>query len=343
VSDVTTLERGPWRRTGGRGAFLQMLGSYQAERGMYVVEIEPGGALEAERHLFEEQIWVLKGQGATQVWQEGMQPQTFEWQQGSVFAPPLNAWHRLYNGSKEPALLFAVTTAPRIINTVHDAELVFNCNHSFTAEFDGDPNFFTETKSYTEGRTAIWEANFIPDAKGFGLKTRSVKTWGSHAVRYRMGKHWPNGHISEWPVGVYHQAHRHGPGAIILGLSSQGYVLAWPSELSSRPYEAGHGDKVMRIPWGPNSVYTPPDNWYHQHFNTGPEPARHIAVHSGVDRAVTRKFGDIEDFAVMVSEKDGGLLISYEDEDPEIRRQFEAELARNNIECTMPRVPVTVE
>lgn len=336
IADVTELKREPWKRTGGQGAFVQMLSTYQSEKGMYVIEIPPGGELKPERHLYEEMMWVLKGHGATQVWQEGMEPQTFEWQEGSVFAPPLNVWHRLYNGGNEPAILFGVTTAPRIMNTLHDSILVFNCNHQFPDVYNGDPGFFTQHKKYQEARLSVWETNFIPDAKNYKLEAKGPKGWGSRAIRYKMGKHWPNGHISEWPVGVYHEAHRHRAGAILFGLSSTGYVLAWPHEFGSRPYENGNGDKVLRIPWGPNAVYTPPDNWYHQHFNTGREPARHIALHSGLNRSVPRKIGNVEDFFVFVSEKEGGVLIKYLDEDPEIRRHFEEELARNGVECAMP-------
>ena len=57
----------------------------------------------------------------------------------------------------------------------------------------------------------------------------SISIGGSRAVRYKMNKNWPNGHISEWPVGVYHEAHRHRAGAILHGLNSSGYVLAWPA------------------------------------------------------------------------------------------------------------------
>jgi mannose-6-phosphate isomerase-like protein (cupin superfamily) len=336
IADVMELNREPWNRTGGRGAFVQMLSTYQAEKGMYVIEIPPGGELKPERHLYEELMWVLSGNGVAQVWQDGMKPHIFEWQEGSMFAPPLNTWHRLFNGSNKPALLFGVTTAPRIMNTLHDSELVFNCDHRFPDAYNGEEDFFTKTNNYQEGRLAVWETNFILDAKGLKLDAKGPKGWGSRAVRYKMNKHWPNGHISEWPVGVYHEAHRHRAGAILHGLNSHGYVLAWPHELGSRPYEAGHGDRVLRVPWGPNAVYTPPDNWYHQHFNTGSVPARHIALHSGLNRSVPRKVGNVEDFVVFVSERDGGVLIRYEDEDPQIRWDFVAELARNNVQCVMP-------
>jgi len=34
----------------------------------------------------------------------------------------------------------------------------------------------------------------------------------------------------------------------------------------------------------------------------------------------------------------GGTLIEYEDEDPRVRADFEAELAKKGIKCTMPSV-----
>src|SRR5215217_5284399 len=69
VDDVTTLPRGPWARTGGRGTFIQLRGTYQAQRELIVGEIPGGQALDPEKHLYEKEIFVLKGRGLTQVWQ----------------------------------------------------------------------------------------------------------------------------------------------------------------------------------------------------------------------------------------------------------------------------------
>ncbi len=46
---------------------------------MYVAEIPPGEALQAEKHLYEELICILDGMGATEVWQEGKKKSLFEW------------------------------------------------------------------------------------------------------------------------------------------------------------------------------------------------------------------------------------------------------------------------
>ena len=44
VDDVTALPRRPWARTGGSGTFIELLGTTQAERSVYIAEIPGGGA-----------------------------------------------------------------------------------------------------------------------------------------------------------------------------------------------------------------------------------------------------------------------------------------------------------
>ena len=45
-----------------------------------------------------------------------------------------------------------------------------------------------------------------------------------------------------------------------------------------------------------------------------------------------------EDSPVLISYREGGSLINYEDEDPEIRRYFEEALKKEGVEFTMPPV-----
>ena len=123
-------------------------------------------------------------------------------------------------------------------------------------------------------------------------------------------------------------------------LQSSGYVLLWSKELRLRPYEKGHGDRVVEMPWKEGSVYCPPGGWFHQHFNTGPGAARHLAIRFG-SRIYPAGFytaAKRQDDGVVISIKNGGTMIDYEDEDPEIRRRFEAELKRAGVPCEMPQV-----
>ena len=55
VQDVRDLPTALWRRTGGNTAFINLYGM-EGVTGMVVGEIPAGGALEAERHFYEEVI-----------------------------------------------------------------------------------------------------------------------------------------------------------------------------------------------------------------------------------------------------------------------------------------------
>lgn len=144
VEDVRELELKPWPRTGGKGTFVHLYGM-EGTTGMYVAEIPPGGALQPEKHMYEEVICILSGHGATEVWQEGGRKQAFEWGQWSVFAPPLNCWHRLINGSREPVKILGVTNAPIVIDMYRNPEFVFNCPTVFSDRFPEEDSFFKES------------------------------------------------------------------------------------------------------------------------------------------------------------------------------------------------------
>jgi len=341
VDDVTKLPREPWARTGGKGTFIELVGTFESERGIYVAEIPGGGALEPEHHLYEEEIFVLEGRGTAQVWQGNGEKMTFEWGTGSVFAFPPNTSHRLLNGAREPAVFLAVTSAPRIINALDNLDAVFNSDIRLAdLDVQGDNYFLARESRSTENwyKQGMLHTNFIPDARAVLLDDLERKVAGGQLTGYRMGKRFPHGHISEWPSGRYHKAHYHGPGAILLGLDGEGYVLAWDNKLGSRPYRDGKGDQVHRVNWTKNSIYSPPDAYFHQHLNSGPGPAKHIAVYGEhLPLGVHGMYAENE-WKGMLSFRDGGTLIEYEDEDPQVRKDFEETLRSKGIECKMPPV-----
>ena len=97
VKRVQDLPLAPWRRLGGRGSYVQLFGT-EGLWGMYAVEVPGAGALNIERHLYEKIVLVIEGRGSTEVWQEEQQKRhVFEWQKGSLFTIPLNAFHRIVN------------------------------------------------------------------------------------------------------------------------------------------------------------------------------------------------------------------------------------------------------
>ena len=135
VYDVRQLSLGPWKRLGGRGIFLQLDGC-AAIRGMYVVEVPAGGALNSERHFYDEFMYVVEGRGSTEIWREGStRKQTFEWQAGTLFNIPINTHHRLVNASNSPALVLAATNAPPIMNIFQSRNAIFNNSYEFRERF----------------------------------------------------------------------------------------------------------------------------------------------------------------------------------------------------------------
>ena len=82
-------------------------------------------------------------------------------------------------------------------------------------------------------------------------------------------------------------------------------------------------------------MFAPPDGMYHQHYNTGPEPARYLAVALGSLRypftsAKRRLFEGVD-----VNVRDGGAQIEYEDQDPRIHRIYLEELTKSGVPSGM--------
>src|ERR1700744_1743763 len=125
VRRVQDLPLKPWKRLGGNGTFIQLFGT-EGLWGMYVIEVPGGGALDPEKHLYEEQFLVVEGRGTTEVWQDGGKKHVFEWQKCSLFEIPLNANHQIINASSSPALLLVGTSAPNAMNLYGNPDFIFN-------------------------------------------------------------------------------------------------------------------------------------------------------------------------------------------------------------------------
>jgi gentisate 1,2-dioxygenase len=305
VADLRALALAPWKRKGVAGAFINLVGSGRT-CDAYVCEIPPKGQTEPQRHLFEELIYVVGGRGATTVWNDGGAKQTFEWQEGSLFSPPLNSRHQHFNvQGDEPARYVALTDAPQMINRFRNLDFIFRNSFAFTDRFSGEKGYFSaKGKDVVDYRT--WESNFIPDIPSFKLKDRSRRGQGATGIRLHLAANTMSAHIEEYPVGTYPRGHRHGPGAHILILSGEGYSFFWEE-----------GKPKIRIDWRPGSLFVPPANWFHQHFNPSPEPARYLALKPW---GFTYKVEDLSKTDQDI--KSGGTQIEYKDQDPEIHPLF---------------------
>lgn len=320
IEDLSALPLKPWQRKGGLGAIIKLDGSEEADDG-YVCEIPPGANLKPQRHLYEEMIFILSGRGATTMWNKRGEKQTFEWQEGSLFAPPLNTWHRHFNGrGDKPARYVSVTNRPLIMNLFHNMDFVFKNDFRFLDRYSGEEGYFSGRGKSIPGM--VWESNFIPDVYSFQLQDQKERGAGGSGILFEMSENSMGSHISEFPVGTYKKAHRHGPGAHIIILKGRGYSIMWRE-----------GEERKKIDWQPGSMFVPPEMWFHQHFNTGREPARYLAL-----RATGVKYHTGKAWGIAENVKAGGDQIEYEDEDPAIRELFVKELAKEGVTLKMPPV-----
>lgn len=324
LPNLKEVKLGPWERLGCFGAYI-ILDGCEESNDAYLLEIPPQKSSKPERHLYEEIVYVLHGRGATSVWHTSGPKRTFEWHEGSLFAIPLNTWHQHFNGQgSEPARFYVVSSAPITMNLFHNLEFIFENDFMFRDRFDGAEDFFSGEGNVLAGR--VWETNFVEDVRDFPLLEWRERGAGGKNRRFEMAHGTLMAHVSEFPVGTYKKAHRHGPGAHVIIIRGEGYSLLWEE-----------GKDMIRVDWSEGSVLVPPFMWFHQHFNTGREPGRYLAIRWGSQRYPLLKAWSSSG-KVDVSVREGGNQIEYEDEDPRVREMFERELAKKGVACRMPPV-----
>ena len=339
VHDVRELQLGDWPRVGGRGAFLQLLGTENLW-GMYVLEIPPGEALRPERHLYEELCYVVEGRGSVEVWtSKGATRSTFEWRRNSLFSIPLNCFHRLINASSESALLIVGTTAPPVMNLFQNNRFVFENDFRFEERYDEQADYFSFRDRFLAApRTgrAMLDTSLIPDVVSLQLPLDNQRSTGYRRVQLNMAHSPFDAFIGEHASGKYAKAHYHVPSPVLICVKGEGYTLSWPRESGTHPWADGHESTVRRqdyVPGGMVAAAPGGTDFFHQHFGVSEGPLRFL-VFLGLTR-----WGMFENSvkpgeraaSVNLDIREGGCSIGYDNEDPFIRAEFERSRARNRI------------
>src|SRR4051794_1388153 len=316
VRRVQDLPLAKWQRLGGRGSYIQLYGT-EGVWGAYVVEIPGAGALNIERHLYEKVVLVVEGRGSTEVWQEGQTKRhTFEWQKGSLFTIPLNAFHRFINAASAPALLLCGTTAPNVMNLIDNPSFIFDCPHAFTERFSGADDFFKprdDVEPDSIRGLAMRRTNFVPDIVNTELPLDNRRSPGYRRVEPQMAGNRFYVWIGQHETGRYSKAHKHASAAVLVCVKGKGYTYTWPADVCGMtPWKDGCADKVLRQDC--ISAWHGPNN---QRARKAGRPGEQLLDYGAIDLSK------------------GGSAIPYHQEDPAIRKEFEATLAREGVKSRM--------
>jgi uncharacterized RmlC-like cupin family protein len=331
--DLLAVEGKPWARFGVNGAIVHLKG-----RGdfisVFMLEILPGGKTAPQRHLFEQVIYVLSGQGSTTIEVAPGQTSSFEWGPGSLFAIPLNVRYQHFNGSgTEPVRLSVTNNLCIMMKLFGNDQFIFDNGFAFPSgalkqhQFSGEGDYIPGPR----GRV-MWETNFVPDLHSAELLSDDKRGKSSANQIFILADCKMHAHCSLMPVGTYKKAHRHGADYHVMIVEGEGFSLFW--------YE---GDKdFVRVDWKPGWMFAPPDQVFHQHFNTSPAPARYMATALGNSRYPFTEKNRQGKLGVDVDVKEGGLQIEFEDQDPRIHAMYLDALAKNGVACKMTWVTQTV-
>jgi quercetin dioxygenase-like cupin family protein len=343
VRDTRELDLQPWARRNARGSFL-LLDGLEGSKGMYVLELPPGGITAPEQHLYHEFFIVVEGRGVTETWREGEAgfKHSFEWQPGSMFRIAPNANYRLINATDRRALFIAANNAPGMFNMFRDREFIYSNEHPFP-QFYGGKGFYDFDERIVAtpyNKRAAVHANFFPDIVHCELPLDNQRAPGYRRIT-PMWHGFENDHtgfVAEYPIGRYSMAHYHESGAVLVCLGGEGYTYNWPRELGFTPWRDGRADEVRVLEYVPGGLVAAAPGggeWFHQHFGIGKEPLRLCNFWGGPnarpDEFINRKTG----VSALATTREGGQTIDYRDEDPFVREQFGRKLAPAGVRSTM--------
>ena len=326
--DLLKTATATWPRFDVEGAIVNLKGRGDFVS-IFVLDLAPGAKTAPQKHLYEEVVYVLSGHGSTTIEASDGRKHSFEWGPKSLFALPLNARYRHFNASgRKRARLATTNNLAMMLNLFHNEPFVFENGYDFP-ERQGSQRYFSGEGDFIPVRPGrnMWETNFVPDLAAFELKEWAARGAGGSNMMFVLADGTMHAHISQMPVGTYKKGHRHGADFHVFAVTGHGYSLLW--------YEGD--EEFVRVDWQHGVVFAPPDQMFHQHFNTSPDPARYLAVAFGGLRYPFTTEKRHVFMGMDVSVKDGGCQIEYEHQDRRIHAIYLDELAKYDVQSGMEK------
>lgn len=242
----------------------------------------PGERNIGHRHVDEALIFTVTGSGHSVLYQAdnttSWPPQHYvEWQEGSLIAIPVNAYHQHFNAEPnvKPVRQLAIKNVPTLRKVFNSREIIYANPFRFYDRYHDEPDYFTLSE-----RVGVrqWRANFIKNLRTFPLDPWPERGEGVSATFFDMaGNQTLRPHVTELAAGGRTAPHRHLREELIYVLRGQGYTRIWQGEGPAA------GDSEVILEWQAGDLFSPPLNTWHEHVNADPErPARYYSVENVV-------------------------------------------------------------
>ena len=250
-------------KAGGVGQLVQL------------IEIPPGGSTKWHGYGWEGEalFYVLSGRGETEFRSVGGLPTNkYTWKTNSLFAIPVDHQMQHRNLDKtQPLRLFAVTGYA--INLYPYVAEELRSGRQNPAEGP-------EERAATLARTT-YPGHYVDDLRDHPVAMREArgnKTAFFNTMATAGHRTHPNVHISEL-TGPEAYAHKHGNQPMFIILKGKGYDI-WSEAADLKAYE--EAVKTKKAHTSPYDVGTmcgvPAGPHWHQHFSTGTDPLRYLAI-----------------------------------------------------------------
>jgi mannose-6-phosphate isomerase-like protein (cupin superfamily) len=271
--NLNTLPLADRPQLGDKAKVLRVGGAAQLTQ---VVEIPPGRKTVWHGYGWEGEalFYVLSGRGQTEYrgMTGGLPSNKYAWKKNSLFAIPVD--HEMQHTNldpNQPVRLLAVTGYA--INMYPFVEVELRSGRQNPAE---NPEERARTLS-----TTTYPGHYVDDLREHPVAMREAR--GNRTAFFNLmstvgHRTHPNVHISEL-TGPQAYAHKHGNQPMFVILKGAGYDI-WSEARDLKEYEAAvKAGTAHRADYGTGTLCGVPGGpHWHQHFSTGTEPLRYLAI-----------------------------------------------------------------
>jgi mannose-6-phosphate isomerase-like protein (cupin superfamily) len=271
--NLTTLPLADRPQLGDKAKVLRVGGAAQLAQ---VIEIPPGKKTVWHGYGWEGEalFYVLSGRGQTEYrgMTGGLPSNKYAWKKNSLFAIPVDHEMQHTNlDAAQPVRLLAVTGYG--INMYPFVEVELRSGRQNPAEN-------AEERARTLS-TTTYPGHYVDDLREHPVAMREAR--GNRTAFFNLmstvgHRTHPNVHISEL-TGPQAYAHKHGNQPMFVILKGAGYDI-WSEARDLKEYEASvKAGTAHRAEYGTGTLCGVPGGpHWHQHFSTGAEPLRYLAI-----------------------------------------------------------------